>query len=196
MSTLVPESPSKSRSRKQIALALALVLAGVVALTLIELWDFYASSYFGVYVCSYCGLGRTLHIKRVAAVTYFRRITLEDTALSRALNPGRKQGCRHVWYRIHYGVSCRWGTADGWTRFLEIHGLTHDEGFARQLAAMPHARQVWHAIIVAGEKSPREIHSLIDGWRDEGPDRPPFAQWWAANEKRVRQLGSGSRRRG
>jgi hypothetical protein len=49
--------------------------------------------------------------------------------------------------------------------------------------------------MMAGEESPREMDSLIgDRWWERS-DHEPFAQWWAANEKRVNQLASGSRRR-
>jgi hypothetical protein len=58
---------------------------------------------------------------------------------------------------------------------------------------MAHARRVWYAIMEAGHKSPEEMESLMGQWYGTGPDRQPFAQWWAANEARVKRLGSAGR---
>ncbi|UCH36292.1 MAG: hypothetical protein JSV65_08040 [Armatimonadota bacterium] len=129
---------------------------------------------------------------------YRERVTLSDTAISRALNARHKQTCRHEWYLIDFGRGIgpllrEMEQGDYWTEFSVVRMLIRDDGFARELAQMQHPRQVWHALMGAGEKSPEDMHGLLGGWWGAGPDREPFADWWAANEERVRQLASGSR---
>jgi len=189
---MAAESPGRSRSRKRIAVAITLALAGVAV---VGLGAFYASSFYGTYICRYCGLKRTVDSRSIAGVTYYQRVTLSDTAISRPFNSPRKQKCRHEWDLIRWGRGSWREAADGGTRCHVLRMLIRDDAFARELAAMPHARQVWHAIMIAGDKSPRQADALVGDWWLAGPDHEPFARWWATNEKRVNQLASGSRQR-
>ena len=192
---MVEHWADNARCGKRVALTAMLALAGIAVVVMIGLGTFSWTSFDGRYVCDYCGLGRDLDSRSILGVTYHTRTTLGDTAISRVLNSRRKQKCRHGWYLIRWGRSSLRERADGGTRFYIVNMLIRDDDFARELAAMPNARQVWHAIMEAGDKSPKDMEALIGEWWLTGLDRQPFAQWWAANEARVRRLGSADRRK-
>ena len=185
--------PDNRRFGKRVALIAVLTVAGITILMMVGPGAFSARVFNGEYVCGYCGLRRDLYTRSILGVAYETRSTLGDTAISRALKPGRNQKCHHEWYLIRWGAMSLGEAADGGTQFRTVKMLIRDDDFARELAAMANARQIWHAIMEAGDKSPEEMESLMGEWYWTGPDREPFAEWWAANAARVKRLGLASR---
>lgn len=187
-----PRAKRKWLRRLKIAI---LALAAVVLLAFVALSTIRRSGFYGTYVCENCGAERTLVRSSIAGVVYRRSATIEETAVSRALTVAEKQPCHHRWYLVRWTVSSgsllRLGMiGEGGEMFSPVRELLADDDFARDLVGMSSPRQVWHLLCRAHQASPKETNRMVGDWWFEGMDREPFAEWWAHNEGRLKQLGA------
>jgi hypothetical protein len=194
------ESTGRAKSGRGRAVAALFALALIAAVSLIALRAIPRASFYGTYICGHCGAERTVDRQSIAGMTYRQRVTVSDTAVSRALKARDRQGCRHEWALTQFGKG--WGSllgwsgiADGGSMFSMLRLMLDDDAFARELAQMPHAREVWGELWKADQVSPQPMTALLGDWWLEGASRQPFAHWWANNEGRVRELGSDGRSR-
>lgn len=176
------------------------MVAGLMLLVGIAAFAWFVNiraDFYGTYICARCGAEETVDRRSVAGVAYHEETTIRETAVSEALTASGKRKCQHEWYLTHFGKSSgsflAWREhADGWTG-LVLPMLLDDDEFARELSKMPHAREVWLALVKADASSHRELDHVLGDWFMDGPPRQAFPQWWDRNEKRIRQIGSGSR---
>ena len=195
LQTMARESTGRAKSGRRRAVGALFALAGIAAVSLIALSAVQRAYFYGTYICGHCGAERTVDRQSIAGMTYRQRVTLRDTAVSRALKAGDRQECRHEWGLTRFGRGdgslLGWSEiADGGSMVSVVRELLDDAAFARELAGMPRPREVWWTIWKANQTSPQEMNAMLGDWWGEGTDRQPFAQWWANNEGRVRELGS------
>jgi hypothetical protein len=137
-------------------------------------------------ICTYCGIERRVTTGTVGGATYRREVRFGDTAISRALPASEKAACSHAWYETRQSLSrgsllrCRKSEDSG--RHFPLFWL-HDDAFAGDLALVPHPRQVWHTIVMAKEKAPKETDAIVNQWHAQ-----PFPQWWERNAEQLRLL--------
>jgi hypothetical protein len=173
------------------------VAALVVVLAVVALFTNVRTECYGTSSCAHCGARLTFEHRSLAGITYHEANTIRETALSRALSANATSPCRHEWHVLHCGVSSgslvKWREQADRGNFSSLIWLMlEDEDFARQLGQMPDAQAVWEALFAAQQAAPEEADRLFVRLRLHRPDRASFAEWWAENEARVRQLGGNS----
>jgi hypothetical protein len=189
---MVEEPAIQTRPRRRVPLVAVLLAAGVaLAVPWLAAKALPHSSFYGRYVCGHCGVERTVARGSVAGVTYDESATVKNTVISRALNSHQDRHCVHEWYLVRSAAGSRREIAHGGKGTM-LPLLLIDDEFAGELAEMPHPPEVWHAIISAGDSSPKEIDRLLGDWWPGGEDQPPFAEWWQDNEERIKQLGASA----
>jgi hypothetical protein len=193
-----PEPAGRVARPRKPARGALIALVGVAVLAVVALSAIGRSEFYSTYICARCGAEETVDRLSIAGVTYHEDAAVRETPVSRALTAREKQSCRHQWYLTRFARSggslfeWKWH-ADGGMAFSAMRMMLDDESFAHELDGMPHPREVWETLSQAEQTSQEQTEALVGDWYFfEGPHRQPFAQWWASNEKRVRQLGSGS----
>jgi hypothetical protein len=196
---MAKESTERIKARRIRLPVILGVIAGIIVVFLFFACLDCRSYFYGVNVCSFCGLERTVDQKSIFGLPYHLQITFKDTAVSRALKAHQLQKCHHDWFMIHEGSGAGslldWRFhADGGPRFSSVKLLIRDDAFAKDLAKMPNPQQVWHTILKAGEHSPEQMDSIIDYMEEGELGLLPFPQWWKRNEKLIKQLSSKTAR--
>ena len=147
------------------------------------------------YVCTSCALERSEYKLSVGLFTFRDKVTLQDSALSRAL---KIKDCPHAWlrYRFAYDSGFLLGGwkffADGGSRSSMLRLLLVDEGFAADLARMKDPSSVLKDMLVCLDRS-RELDDLLGEWWTE-PDRGNFSDWWQTNKQSVHSVLVGTNR--
>ncbi len=160
-----------------LGLAVAVLLARLFAPA-----AFTRSSAYDEYVCAGCGLKKAEHVSKYGRIVYRRRVTFEDTAISRAF---KVKNCQHSWLPYRYahnpkrsplrgGASVGSGLPYNVLRFLLI-----DERFAQELSQMENPVESW-AALVSSLNSSREFDKAFVLWWVYS-DRVGFASWAATN---------------
>jgi len=193
-------SGNPARAGNWRAFCATVVLAGIAALAWCGCGVTQRRHFQGTYVCGLCGVKAIVDDSSGWGTRQHHGVTVADTAISRALNAHYKPRCRHEWYLLTFGSESGGflrasEQADGGTPFRTLKMLVRDDTFARELAKMPNAREVWHTIMQAGGNAPERMDDLLGNWWWTGPGRKPFPQWWAHSENRVKELAAhaGSR---
>jgi hypothetical protein len=195
---MAKESTERTKARRIRLPVILGVIAGIIVVFFI--FTLNCRSYFyGVDVCSFCGIERTVDRESIFGLPYYSKTTFKDTAVSRALKARQPQKCRHEWFMTHEGFGngpllCGSSHADGGPRFSSVKLLIEDDAFARDLAKMPNPQQVWHTILNAGQHSPEQMDSIIDYMEEGELGLLPFPQWWKRNGKLIKQLSSKTAR--
>lgn len=174
----------------------AKIVFGGVGLAFLVLCVFMQRSYrYDQLVCTICGMKRVVDEKRIGIVPYYRRATLQPTAVSLALE---LIDCQHNWMLYRFGVG--WGSvvfgwrghASGGTPSVMLRKLLIDDHFASDLKSIPNPSAVWGELVTKLEKD-RDVDQSLGAWWEEGPYRSPFSVWWKDNEKRVRESSARSK---
>jgi hypothetical protein len=191
---MAKESTERTKARRIRLPVILGVIAGIIVVFLFSTSLDCRSYFYGVNVCSFCGIERTVDRESIFGFPYHLQITFKDTAVSRALKAHQLQKCHHYWFMTHegfgHGPLLGWSShADAGARFLSVKLLIRDDAFAKDLAKLPNPQQVWHTILKAGEHSPEQMDSIIDYTAME-----PFPQWWKRNEKLIKQLSGKTAR--
>ena len=138
------------------------------------------SSIYDQYLCTACGLKRADEIRKFGGLTYRRRVSFEESALSRSL--GVKQ-CRHSWLLYRYGHGFRGlllgGNVDGGCQSQAVPFLLGDDQFARDLAGMQSPGKTWGSL-VAALNSNRALDEAFLEWR-QGTGKGTFSSWALTN---------------
>ena len=141
------------------------------------------------YVCTVCGLRRSVIERRLGHVPYHRVETIHSTAVSRVL---RRTDCLHKWLFYKFGRGT--GTvlagytehADGGTKSTMMPFLLIDNKFAGELGAMQNPSQVWGTLLLALTKS-QKLDDSLSRWWMRGRERVPFAAWWKENAAGIQE---------
>jgi hypothetical protein len=195
---MAKESTERIKARRIRLPVILGVIAGIIVVFFISTLNC-RSYFYGVDVCSFCGIERTVDRESIFGLPYYSKTTFKDTAVSRALKARQPQKCHHDWFMLHAGFGngalLGWSShADDWTDFPSLKLLIRDDAFAQDLAKMPNPQQVWHTILKAGEHSPKEMDSIIGYMEEGGLGLLPFPQWWKRNEKLIKQLSGKTAR--
>ena len=151
------------------------------------------SSTYETYVCSSCGMSRTLHLERQGRITYWKRDLEEETKISEQLRASGKDKCVHNWLRMRRGSSYRphflkaSSAADwGFSNMVLLQAL-RDEAFAKDLSAMPDPKSIWRDIATAFHYNSPRAEALFGEWWIKH-DSLPFAAFWKTNGMTISSL--------
>jgi hypothetical protein len=141
---------------------------------------FRTSSSYDQYLCTRCGKTKSEYIRKISSITYLRRITYEDSSVSRAL---KINDCSHNWLLYRFGHSFRGpvsgGHMDGGSKSEALRWLLHDDAFAIELARMDKPGTTWGSLVTA-LNSNRAFDNAILEWRYDSDSRN-FSVWAATN---------------
>lgn len=161
------------------------LIAGLAAMVLIVL--FFApmlvarSHAYDQYVCTVCGLRRVDDIRKCGQIVYHHQVSLEETAVSRAINA---KNCPHNWLLYRYGHSLKRPFysgffADGGSPSSNLQTLLVDRDFARELSRMQNPSKSW-ASLVSALNSNRAFDGVFASWWQDS-DHVSFSVWAATN---------------
>jgi hypothetical protein len=140
------------------------------------------STAYEQYVCTRCGLEKLEDARKVSSLVYHRRVTFEDSAVSRAL---KVKECPHNWLLFRYGYSVKRFPfrngffADGGFPSDDLQLILRDEAFAQELARIQTPAKSW-GLLVTDLKSNRAFVTAFSSWYED-PDRGPFSDWATTN---------------
>jgi len=130
------------------------------------------------WVCTGCGLVKSVEVSKVGTQPPRREISFDPTAVSRAIGTN---GCQHSWLLY----AC--GRIDGEEFIMSnLPGgrpptfccwfLIADQDFANELAAMERPHEKWHLLVTALSTNGALDRSLAE-WRTATPRRS-YTAWW------------------
>jgi hypothetical protein len=139
------------------------------------------STAYDQYLCTHCGLKRVEDTRRLGRFVYHRRVTLEGSAVSRAL---KVKDCPHSWLLYRYGHSLRRPLgggffADGGCPSMNIQILLRDDGLGQELANIGNPSKTWGSLVAALNSSRTFDESFTLWWQDS--DRGSLSAWAATN---------------
>jgi hypothetical protein len=139
------------------------------------------STAYDQYVCTSCGVKKVEDIRKLGPLTYHRRVTFEESALSRAL---KAKDCQHSWLLYRYGHSAKrpFGGgffADGGCPSMNLQTALGDDLLSQELAHMENPSKTWGSFVAALNSSRTFDESFASWWADS--DRGSFAAWAATN---------------
>ena len=144
--------------------------------------SFTRSNAYDQYVCTACGLKKVEDIRRFGRIVYRRRVTLEDSAISRAI---KVKNCQHSWLLYRYGHNFKrplfggGAFVDGGSPSSTLQLLLIDEGFAQELSKMENPSKSWAALVSALNSSRAVDEAFASWWMDS--DHVGFAAWAVSN---------------
>jgi hypothetical protein len=133
------------------------------------------------YVCTSCGLKKTEDVRKFGHFEYRRKVTLEDSAVSRAL---KVTNCQHIWFRYRFGhdvIRPLGGGvyADGGSPSMNLPTLLVDDSFSQELGHMENASKAWGSLVTALNSNRQFDESFSEWWGNS--DRVSFSTWAATN---------------
>jgi len=158
------------------------LVAAVVLVCFFAPSAFTRSNTYDQYVCTGCGLKKGKDIRKFGGIVYRHRVTLEDSAISRAI---KVKNCQHSWFLYRYGHNFKrplfggGAFVDGGSPSNMLQLLLIDEGFARELSRMEKPSDSWAALVSALNSS-RAFDKDFASWWEES-DHVGFSVWAATN---------------
>jgi hypothetical protein len=133
------------------------------------------------YVCTSCGLKKTQDVRKFGYIEYRRKVTFEDSAVSRALNV---TNCQHSWFLYRFGHDVirplrSSSYADGGSHSMNLPILLIDDRFSQELARMENAPKAWGSLVTALDSS-RQFDELFAEWW-QNSDHVSLSTWAATN---------------
>ncbi len=143
--------------------------------------DLFTRTYaYDQFVCMGCGLKRVEDARTLARIVYHRRVTFEESAISRAL---KVNSCPHSWLKYRFGHTSKRPFlsihADGGCPSQTLSFLLYDNLFAQELSHMENPSKTW-AALVSGLNASRALDESLATWRIDS-DRGGFSAWAATN---------------
>ena len=162
----------------------ASIIIGLVALAalgaLLAPGRFGKSSAYDQYLCTGCGLKRVEEIRKLGPLAYHRRVTFEQSSVSRAL---KAKDCQHTWLLYRYGHSFRGllvgSFGDGGCQSLAVPSLLRDDAFARELGRMENPVKTWGSLVAALNSSRAFDEAFLEWRHDSG--NGSFSSWAFTN---------------
>lgn len=166
----------------RVAIAIIGLVAAVVLVCFFAPSTFTRSNAYDQYVCAGCGLKKVEDIRKFGGVVYRCRVTLEDSAISRAI---KMKNCQHSWFLYRYGHNFKrplfggGAFVDGGSPSSTLQLLLIDEGFAQELSRMEKPSESWAALVSALNSSRAFDEAFSSWWMDS--DHVGFSAWAATN---------------
>ena len=164
------------------AIAIIGLVAAVVLAFFAAPFVFTRSSAYDQFVCTHCGIRRAENIRTFAGFVYHRGVTLESSAVSRAI---KVQNCQHSWFLYRFGHTSKGrflrpgAFIDGGSRSSALPFLLGDEVFARELSQVENPSGSWAALVSALDSSRAFDEAFLLWWHES--DHVGFAAWAATN---------------
>jgi hypothetical protein len=133
---------------------------------------------YHLYICTGCGLQKSVEESKLGPVTYSRGTAFHDTRVSNVL---ATNGCGHSWFLYDSGTS---GGSNSATSGLpakkrtlaHVYILLDDTTFPSELTRMNDPRGTWRLLVTALETNQALNASLLE-WSRALPYRS-FGSWW------------------
>ena len=161
-----------------------IVIAGFGAAVLVFLFAPKAVSRciaYDQYVCTSCGLKKIQDVRKFGHIEHRRKVTFEDSAVSRAL---KVTNCQHSWFLYRFGHDVirplRSGFyADGGSPSMNLQTLLFDEKFSQELSQMQNPTQSWASLVACLNTNKTFDEMFATWWQDS--DRVNLSTWVATN---------------
>jgi len=163
---------------------LAITVFGFVAAVVLVFFFapsvFTRSNAYDQYVCTGCGLKKVEHIGKFGGIVYRRRVTLEDSAISRAI---KVKNCQHSWLLYRYGHNFKrpffGASVDGGSPSSTLQLVLIDDAFAQELSRLENPSESWAALVSALNSSRAFDEEFASWWQES--DHVGFSVWAATN---------------
>jgi hypothetical protein len=158
------------------------LIAAVLLVFFVVPSAFTRSTVYDEYVCTGCGLKKAEDIRKFWGIAYHRGVTLESSAVSRAI---KVKNCQHSWFLYRFchtfkKLFLRAGASvDGGCRSSTLQLLLVDERFAEELSQVESPSESWAALVSALNSSRAFDDAFFLWWHDS--DHVGFAAWAATN---------------
>lgn len=163
-------------------MAIVSFVAAVVLVCFFAPSAFTRSNAYDQFVCTGCGLKKVEDIRKFGGVVYRRRVTLEDSAISRAI---KVKSCQHTWLLYRYGHNFKrplfggGAFVDGGSPSSTLQLLLIDEAFAQELSRVKSPSESWAALVTALNSSRAFDEEFASWWQES--DHVGFSVWAATN---------------
>lgn len=166
-----------------------LIGVGTVSWCLVQVTPRHSS--YEKYVCPSCGTLRTLHVKQIGVVTYWKKELNFETAVSRVFLADSHQQHEHQWRLMKWGCSFRkafvGSYGDGGFASLPLLSALDDSRFAGQLGATADRKVILETLVEGYHSQPEAVHAVFCQWYDNR-DTASLTAFWASNGATIVQL--------
>lgn len=170
-------------------LCIILIGGGIVLWLLVQ--ETARSTSYEKYVCPSCGTLRTLYVKQMGELTYWKKDLKFETAVSRLFLKHPHHQHEHQWRLMKWGHSFRkafvGSYSDGGFASLPLLSALNDTQFAKQLEATANREIILQTLVEGYHSQPEAVHEVFRQWYDNR-NTTSLGTFWASNGSAITQL--------